>query len=133
MDLAVLIDAVGKLVQILAGIGLVGGTAYAITRKGSKVTETEAAAAATPVTSDEMQEMWAEHRKLRQDLVDQDARHYAQMTAQEQRHAAQIAELRRWMQAAARYIRLLRQHITTGAPPPPPEPDDETFASGIWL
>ena len=122
MDLAVLIDAVGKLVQILAGIGLVGGTAYAITRKGSKVTETEAAAAATPVTSDEMQEMWAEHRKLRQDLVDQDAR-----------HEAHLAALKQSMQAAVRYIRLLRQHIITGAPPPPPEPDDETFASGIWL
>lgn len=122
MDLAVLIDAVGKLVQILAGIGLVGGTAYAITRKGSKATETEAPAAVTPVTSDEMERMWAEHRKLRQDLVDQ-----------EQRHAAQITELKHSMQAAVRYIRLLRQHITTGAPPPPPEPDDETFASGIWL
>lgn len=133
MDLAALIDAVGKLVQILAGIGLVGGTAYAITRKGSKVTETEAAAAVTPVTSDEMHEMWAEHRKLRQDLVDQDARHYAQMTAQEQRHAAQIAELRRWMQAAARYINLLRQHIATGSPPPPPEPDDASLAAQIWL
>ena len=133
MDLTALIDAVGKLVQILAGIGLVGGTAYAITHKGSKATETEAAAAVTPVTSDEMQEMWAEHRKLRQDLVDQGARNYAQMTAQEQRHAAEIAELKHSMQSAVRYVRLLRQHIITGAPPPPPEPDDETFASGIWL
>lgn len=133
MDLAVLIDAVGKLVQILAGIGLVGGTAYAITRKGSKATETEAAAAVTPVTSDEMERMWAEHRKLRQDLVDQDARHESHLAALEQRHAAQIAELKQSMQSAVRYIRLLRQHIITGAPPPPPEPDDETFASGIWL
>lgn len=133
MDLAVLIDAVGKLVQILAGIGLVGGTAYAITHKGSKVTEAEAAAAVTPVTSDEMQEMWAEHRKLRQDLVDQGARHESHLAALEQRHAAEIAELKHSMQSAVRYIRLLRQHIITSAPPPPPEPDDETFASGIWL
>ena len=133
MDLTALIDAIGKLVQVLAGIGLVGGTAYAITRKGSKVTETEAAAAVTPVTSDEMARMWAEHRNLRQDLIDQDARHESHLAALEQRHAAQIAELKQSMQAAVRYIRLLRQHIITGAPPPPPEPDDETFASGIWL
>ena len=43
------------------------------------------------------------------------------------------AELKHSMQSAVRYVRLLRQHIITGAPPPPPEPDDETFASGIWL